>query len=61
MNGPEGIMLSETIQTEKDKYCMISCICGILKANKQKDHQNPIHTDNKMVVSRDVGRGRWVK
>ena len=25
----EGIMLSEIIQTEKDKYCMISPICGI--------------------------------
>ena len=25
----EGIMLSETSQTEKDKYCMISLICGI--------------------------------
>ena len=25
----EGIMLSEIGQTEKDKYCMISLICGI--------------------------------
>ena len=25
----EGIMLSERNQTEKDKYCMISLICGI--------------------------------
>ena len=25
----EGIELSETSQTEKDKYCMISIICGI--------------------------------
>ena len=25
----EGIMLSEIIQTKKDKYCMISLICGI--------------------------------
>ena len=24
----EGIMLSEISQTEKDKYCMISLICG---------------------------------
>ena len=24
----EGIMLSEIYQTEKDKYCMISLICG---------------------------------
>ena len=27
----EGIMLSEISQTEKDKYCMVSLICGILK------------------------------
>ena len=27
----EGIMLSEISQTEKDKYCVISLICGILK------------------------------
>ena len=25
----EGIMLNEISQTEKDKYCMISLICGI--------------------------------
>ena len=25
----EGIMFSEISQTKKDKYCMISCICGI--------------------------------
>ena len=24
----EGIMLSKISQTEKDKYCMISLICG---------------------------------
>ena len=27
----EGIMLSEISQTEKDKYLMISFICGISK------------------------------
>ena len=27
----EGIMPSEISQTEKDKYCMISLTCGILK------------------------------
>ena len=25
----EGIMLSEISQTEKDKHCMISLICGV--------------------------------
>ena len=28
----EGIMLSEISQMVKDKYCMISLICGILKS-----------------------------
>ena len=25
----EGIMLNEISETEKDKYCMISLICGL--------------------------------
>jgi len=29
-------MLSETNQTEKDKYCMIGLICRILKKKKKK-------------------------
>ena len=32
---PEGIMLSETSQTEKVKYLMISVISGILKKEKK--------------------------
>ena len=32
----EGIMLSEISQTEKDKYCMISLICGAYKKAKPK-------------------------
>ena len=31
--GPENIMLSEISQSEKDKYCMISLICGIQWTN----------------------------
>ena len=31
----EGIMLSEVRQTEKDKYCLISLICRILKNNNK--------------------------
>ena len=27
----EGIVLSEISQTEKDKYCIISLVCGIFK------------------------------
>ena len=30
---PEGIMLNEISQTGKNKYCMLSLICGILKNN----------------------------
>ena len=36
-------MLSEIRQTEKDKCCMISLICGILKAEtetKNQTHRN---------------------
>ena len=31
MDGPRDIILSEVSQTEKDKYHMISLICGIEK------------------------------
>ena len=27
----EGTLLSEVSQTEKDKFCVVSLICGILK------------------------------
>ena len=30
----EGIMLSDINQAEKDKYCMISLICGIWKKKR---------------------------
>ena len=30
----EGIVLSEISLTEKDKYCMLSLICGIKKMQK---------------------------
>ena len=32
----EGTMLSEISQTEGDKHCMISLICGILKKEKKR-------------------------
>jgi len=31
VDGPKGIMLSEICQAEKDKYFMLSLICGIWK------------------------------
>ena len=36
MNGLGGIMLSEINQTEKDKYCIESLVCGILKKKSKK-------------------------
>ena len=43
----KGIMLSEINQTEKDKYCMISDICGMLKQNGD--------SKNRLVVARGGG------
>ena len=34
----EIFILSEVSQTEKDKYHMISLICGILKKNDANEH-----------------------
>ena len=33
----EGIMLREISHTEKDKYCMISLICGIKKIQQASE------------------------
>ena len=54
----EGIILSEISQTEKDKYCMISLICGILKI-KQTNEYNKTETDteNKLVVTSGERKG----
>ena len=35
----ESIMLSEISHTEKDKYCMTSFICRVLRTNKQMKQQ----------------------
>ena len=34
----EGIMLSEISQTEKDKYCITSLICGIWKTQQTSEY-----------------------
>lgn len=54
----EGVMLTEINQTEKDKDCMISLICGILKNNN--NNNKLLDTENKLVVARgrDVGDGQ---
>ena len=41
-----GIMLNEISQTEKNKYCSVSLISGILKKKKSK----LIETDSRKVV-----------
>ena len=55
-----GILLSEISQMVKDKYCIISLICGIgniKQINITKEKQN--HRENKQVVARGEGyRGR---
>ena len=33
---PEGITLSNISQPQKDKFCMLTFICGILKKKKKK-------------------------
>ena len=64
--GLEGITLSEISQMEKDKYPMISLICGIQKTNKipqineqVKPNKNKhIDTENRAVVTRVGGGGQ---
>ena len=51
----EGIMLSEISQTEKDKQCMISLICGTWKQTNKK--LKFIDTKNRLAVARGGGRG----
>ena len=68
---PEDIMLSVISQTEKDKYCMISSICGIKKKKKtpnqiNKTKQSPDsqiqRTDWWLPEERDVaGEAKWGK
>ena len=55
----EIIKLSEASQTDKDKYHMISLICGILK-KKKEDTNELIHkterltdTENKLTATKE--------
>ena len=36
--GLEGILLGEICQTENNKYCMISLICGVQKLTQTRDY-----------------------
>lgn len=50
----QRIMLSQISQLEKDKYQMISLICGIQinKTNEQIKKTRFLNTENKLVVGR---------
>ena len=39
VDGPSGYSANEESQAEKDKYCMISLICGI---KKSQTHRNRV-------------------
>lgn len=47
----EDIMLGEISQAEKDKYCMVSLICGLSFLKKVK----LMETESRKVVVRDGG------
>ena len=47
----ESVTLTKISQTEKNKYCMMSLICGI-ETNKT---ETLIDTKNKLVVARKQG------
>ena len=49
----KNIMHSETTQTEKGKYCMLSLTCGIKKINKLiiQNRNRLTDIENKLVVS----------
>ena len=55
-----NIMLSEISQTEKDKYCMLSLICGIWKINQwiQQKGNRLRDTENKLVVTSEESKER---
>ena len=56
----EGIMPSEINQREKDKYYMISLICGILKNKINKQNRNT-HRCRKQTNDCQWGLGHQVK
>ena len=63
MDGPWRHMLSKTSQTKKDKNCMISFICGILKKTKTKQNKNPLkkRSDLWLPETEDEREENWSK
>ena len=54
---PEGIMLREISQTERDKHHIISLTCEILKKQKEINEKTSSYIENRMVVAREGGSG----
>ena len=53
----DSIMLSEISQTEENKYCIISLLCGILKKKTNKQMQQ-YRNRNLDVKNKQVGARR---
>ena len=58
---PEGIMLSAICHTEKDKYCVISLICGIQKATPAERENRLVATAGEGEGWEKMGEGGWLK
>ena len=63
-DGPRDYHISEVSRTEKDKYHMISMICGIQKKNDANEFIYKIeiysHFDNKLMVTKGERGGRGI-
>ena len=57
----DDIMLSEISQMQKDTYCVISLICGLLKKKKPKEtnkiKQKQTHRNKDRIPDYQRGRG----
>ena len=55
----EGVIPGDISHTEKDKYCMISFICGIYKTQQSNDYNKKISrltdVENKLVLNNGEG------
>ena len=57
----ESTILSEASQTEKEKYCMTSLICGIQKEMMQMNLQNRKRlTENKLMTAKEEEWGEGI-
>ena len=54
----EGIVLSEISQIQKDKYCMISLICGSSKIQQASEYNSPKKQTHRQASGSGGGSGR---